>query len=530
MAERILIVDDEVDMLELLKRIIEDKTNYRVFTTPDPLEVPQLLDEAPFDLMITDLRMPGQNGIELLENVHTKYEHLPVIVITAYGTIETAVEAMQKGAFSYITKPFKKEEILLGVEKALDFQRLKNENQSLRQELEEQVRHPFLIGQAPVMERVYQRIIQVAKTSATILITGESGTGKELAAKTLHYHSKRKDKNFVAVNCSAIPETLIESELFGHLKGSFTGAIRDKKGLVEEADRGTFFLDEIGDLNLIMQTKLLRLLQEGEYKPVGSAKTFTADIRFLAATNQDLVDKVRKKEFREDLYYRLNVIQITMPPLRDRKEDIPLLVQHFLDKFSRQNQKEIKGIAPEAMEALHSREWPGNIRELENVIERGVILVFHRNPAGDGFIPGRSTQHLHHRPPGRPFSGIFQRGQGAPDCQLSYRIYPQDLGQTWRQRFRGRQGMRFEKALFTPAHEGECHQGQELSGVGRVTDPKGRTRFSVRRLLFSIFLFRIVFQIEHQRFFQKVLKFFPSNSGKALNSPSLNRKNPLTLS
>jgi DNA-binding NtrC family response regulator len=224
------------------------------------------------------------------------------------------------------------------------------------------------------MERVYHRILQVAKTSATILITGESGTGKELAAKTLHYHSQRKDKNFVAVNCSAIPETLIESELFGHLKGSFTGAIRDKKGLVEEADRGTLFLDEIGDLNLIMQTKLLRLLQEGEYKPVGSSKTFSADIRFLAATNQDLVDKVRKKEFREDLYYRLNVIQITMPPLRDRKEDIPLLAQHFLDKFIRQNQKEIKGISPEAMEALHSREWPGNIRELENVIERGVIL------------------------------------------------------------------------------------------------------------------------------------------------------------
>jgi DNA-binding NtrC family response regulator len=376
MAERILIVDDEVDMLELLKRIIEDKTPYRVLTTPDPLEVPQLLDEAPFDLMITDLRMPGQNGIELLEKVHKKYERLPIMVITAYGTIETAVEAMQKGAFSYITKPFKKEEILLGIEKALDFQRLKNENQSLRQELEEQVRYPFLIGQAPVMEKVYHRIKQVARTSATIFITGESGTGKELAAKTIHYHSQRKDKNFVAVNCSALPETLIESELFGHLKGSFTGAVRDKKGLVEEADGGTLFLDEIGDLNLIMQTKLLRLLQEGEYKPVGSSKTFTADVRFITATNQDLIEKVRKKEFREDLYYRLNVIQIVMPPLRDRKEDIPLLAHHFVEKISRINQKAIKGIAPEAMEELISRDWPGNIRELENVIERGVILTF----------------------------------------------------------------------------------------------------------------------------------------------------------
>jgi DNA-binding NtrC family response regulator len=376
MAERILIVDDEVDMLELLKRIIEDKTPYRVLTTPDPLEVPQLLDETPFDLMITDLRMPGQNGIELLEKVHKKYERLPIMVITAYGTIETAVEAMQKGAFSYITKPFKKEEILLGIEKALDFQRLKNENQSLRQELEEQVRYPFLIGQAPVMEKVYQRIKQVARTSATILITGESGTGKELAAKTIHYHSQRKDKNIVAVNCSALPETLIESELFGHIKGSFTGAVRDKKGLVEEADGGTLFLDEIGDLNLIMQTKLLRLLQEGEYKPVGSSKTLTADVRFITATNQDLIEKVRKKEFREDLYYRLNVIQIVMPPLRDRKEDISLLAQHFVEKFSRINQKAIKGITPEALKELLSRDWPGNIRELENVIERGVILTF----------------------------------------------------------------------------------------------------------------------------------------------------------
>jgi DNA-binding NtrC family response regulator len=348
MPEKILIVDDEVDMLELLKRIIENKTPYRVVTTPDPLEVPRLLDETPFDLLITDLRMPGQGGIELLETVRQKHEQLPIIVITAYGTIESAVEAMQ---------------------------RLKNENLSLRQVLDDQVKYPFLIGGSPVMEKVYQRIQQVARTSATILITGESGTGKELAAKTIHYHSQRKDKGFVAVNCSALPETLIESELFGHLKGSFTGAIRDKKGLVEEADGGTLFLDEIGDLNLIMQTKLLRLLQEGEYKPVGSSKTLTADVRFIAATNMDLIEKVRKKEFREDLYYRLNVIQITMPPLRDRREDIVLLTRHFMEKFIRINQKTIKGITPEALDGLMARDWPGNIRELENVIERGVILT-----------------------------------------------------------------------------------------------------------------------------------------------------------
>ena len=339
MAERILIVDDEIDMLELLKRIIEDKTDYQVVITPDPLSVPQILEENIFDLVITDLRMPGQSGLELLEIIRGKDNQIPIVILTAYGTIESAVEAMQKGAFSYITKPFKKEEILLTIEKAFNFQRLTKENLSLRNELEEKLKFPFLIGQSPLMEKVYQRILQVARTSATVLITGDSGTGKELAAKTLHFQSQRKEKNFVAVNCSAIPETLIESELFGHLKGSFTGAIRDKKGLVEEADRGTLFLDEIGDLNLVMQTKLLRLLQEGEYKPVGSSKTLIADIRFVAATNQDLMEKVQKKEFREDLFYRLNVIQIVLPPLRDRKEDIPILAQHFLEKFNRLNQK-----------------------------------------------------------------------------------------------------------------------------------------------------------------------------------------------
>jgi DNA-binding NtrC family response regulator len=374
MAERILVVDDEVDMLELLKRIIEDKTNYQVVITPDPLGVPRILEEKAFDLVITDLRMPGQSGLELLETIRKKDEQIPIIILTAYGTIESAVEAMQKGAFSYITKPFKKEEILLTIDNAFNFQRLKNENLFLRKELEDKLKFPFLIGSSPLMEKVFQRITQVARTSATILITGESGTGKELAAKTIHFHSQRKDRNIVAVNCSAIPETLIESELFGHLKGSFTGAIRDKKGLVEEADRGTLFLDEIGDLNLIMQTKLLRLLQEGEFKPVGSSKTLVADIRFIAATNQDLMEKVYKKEFREDLFYRLNVIQLVLPPLRDRKDDIPLLAQHFLDKYSKMNQKEIKGIAPEALEVLNTRVWPGNIRELENVIERGVIL------------------------------------------------------------------------------------------------------------------------------------------------------------
>ncbi len=374
MAERILIVDDQRDMLDLLKRIIEDKTTYQVDITPDPIEVPRILEENAFDLLITDLRMPHLDGLELLEIIRKKDNQIPIVILTGYGTIESAVEAMQKGAFSFITKPFKNQEILLTIEKVFNYQRLTKENSNLRNELEEKLKFPFLIGSSPLMEKVYQRIMQVARTSATILITGESGTGKELAAKTIHFHSQRKDRNIVAVNCSAIPETLIESELFGHLKGSFTGAIRDKKGLVEEADRGTLFLDEIGDLNLVMQTKLLRLLQEGEYKPVGSSKTSIADIRFIAATNQDLMGKVHKKEFREDLFYRLNVIQIVLPPLRDRRDDIPILAQHFLEKYDKLNQKGIKGISSEALEVLMTQVWPGNIRELENVIERGVIL------------------------------------------------------------------------------------------------------------------------------------------------------------
>ncbi len=374
MAEKILIVDDEIDMLELLKRIIEDNTNYQVMITPDPLEVPQIMGKNAFDLVITDLRMPHLDGLELLEIIRKKNSQIPIVILTGYGTIESAVEAMQKGAFSFITKPFKNKEILLTIEKVFNYQRLTNENINLRNELEEKLKFPFLIGSSPLMEKVYERIMQVARSSATILITGESGTGKELAAKSIHFHSQRKDRNIVAVNCSAIPESLIESELFGHLRGSFTGAIRDKKGLVEEADGGTLFLDEIGDLNLVMQTKLLRLLQEGEYKPVGSSKTSIADIRFIAATNQDLMEKVLKKEFREDLFYRINVIQVVMPPLRDRKDDIPLLAQYFLEKYRKLNQKQIKGFSPEALEVLKTRNWPGNIRELENVVERGIIL------------------------------------------------------------------------------------------------------------------------------------------------------------
>ncbi|RJR50130.1 MAG: sigma-54-dependent Fis family transcriptional regulator [Desulfobacteraceae bacterium] len=374
MSGRILIVDDEKDMLVLLQRIISEESDHQVATESNPQRALQLFRENPFDLVITDLKMPKMDGIRLLEDVKKANPDVSVIILTAYATIETAVEAIQKGAFDYITKPFRRERILLTVTKAMQWQEMVRENKSLRQALEAKESNPHFLGSTPVMKDLMERIRQVAPTMATVLITGASGTGKELVASAIHQNSLRSAKRFVTVNCTAIPEQVIESELFGHLKGAFTGAWKDKRGLVEEAHEGTLFLDEIGDLNPNMQTKLLRLLQEGEYKPVGSVVTRKADIRFIAATNHNLKSDINEKRFREDLYYRLNVIHIELPPLRERKKDIPLLSLHFLRKYAQANRKNVQEISPEAVHLLMSREYPGNVRELENIIERGVIF------------------------------------------------------------------------------------------------------------------------------------------------------------
>lgn len=374
MSGRILIIDDEKDMLVLLQRIIAEESDHEVVTEANAQRALHLFREAPFDLVITDLKMPKMDGIQLLEDVRKVSPDVSVIILTAYATIETAVEAIQKGAFDYITKPFRRERILLTVNKAMQWQELVRENRSLRLALAERENSPLLVGSTPVMKTLAERIKQVAPTTATVLITGASGTGKELVARALHLNSLRSDKKIVTVNCTAIPEQVIESELFGHLKGAFTGAWKDKKGLVEEAHEGTLFLDEIGDLSPNMQTKLLRLLQEGEYKPVGSVVTRKADIRFIAATNHNLKAEINEKRFREDLYYRLNVVYVELPSLRERKKDIPLLSYHFLRKYAQINQKDIHEISPEAMHILLSREYPGNVRELENIIERGVIF------------------------------------------------------------------------------------------------------------------------------------------------------------
>jgi DNA-binding NtrC family response regulator len=401
MPGRILIIDDEKDMLALLKRILAEETQHEVVTETNPVTALELFKEKPFDLVITDLKMPRMDGIKVLETVKKVSPDVSVVILTAFATIETAVEAIRKGAYDYITKPFRRERILLTVDKVMQWQEVVRENLALRKALAEKVVSPLMIGSTPVMKDLLERIRQVAPTTATVLITGASGTGKELVARAIHEHSLRGNRKFVTVNCTAIPEQVIESELFGHLKGSFTGAWKDKRGLVEEADEGTLFLDEIGDLNTNMQTKLLRLLQEGEYKPVGSVNTRKADIRFIAATNHNLKADIGEKRFREDLFYRLNVIQIEMPSLKERRQDIPLLSYHFLRKYARANQKEILEISPEAMQALVSRDYPGNVRELENIIERGVIFCtsksltlkdLHLDPEGEALYPNLNEE------------------------------------------------------------------------------------------------------------------------------------------
>lgn len=370
----ILVVDDEHDMLALLKRIISDKTSHEVDTVDNPLKVADLLRNKTYDVILTDLKMPGKDGIRILEEVKQESPSTAVILMTAYGTIDSAIEATRKGAFDYITKPFRKERILHILDQALNWRRLNEENIYLRRKLEEKSRFPALIGSSPSMRQLLNQIEKVAKTSATVLITGQSGTGKELVARALHSHSFRQDQQFIPIDCSTIPEHIIESELFGHLRGAFTGAIKDKRGLVQEADNGTLFLDEIGDLNLSMQVKLLRLLQEGEYKAVGSNAIRKVDIRFLAATNQNLGEKIRKGEFREDLFYRLNVINIHLPTLSERRDDVPVLASHFLEKYNKQYDKKINRISSRLMDHFIGRDWPGNVRELENVVERGVIM------------------------------------------------------------------------------------------------------------------------------------------------------------
>jgi two-component system NtrC family response regulator len=370
--ETILIVDDEKNYLVILEALLAPE-GYEIITEDNAVNALRLVREADLDLVITDMRMPGMNGMEFLEEAKKIDPELPVIMMTAYGTIEKAVEAMKKRAYDYITKPFRNEELKLTVKKALEFYRLKKENRLLSDALSDRYKYGNIIGKSQPMLKIYEMIGKVAPSKASVMITGPSGTGKELIAKAIHYNSPRKNRPFISINCGALTETLLESELFGHERGAFTGAVSMKKGRFELADGGTLFLDEVGEMSPSLQVKLLRVLQEMEFERVGGTKTIKVDVRILAASNRRLKEDVDKGIFREDLFYRLNVVHIEVPPLKERVEDIPFLVAHFVQKFRSSNKKKIE-LAPEVWKALYSYPWPGNIRELENTIERTVVL------------------------------------------------------------------------------------------------------------------------------------------------------------
>ncbi|MDL1955702.1 MAG: sigma-54 dependent transcriptional regulator [Candidatus Desulfofervidus auxilii] len=371
--ETILIVDDEKNYLVVLKAVLEEE-GYEVLTAQDAFSALEIMQHTDLDVVVTDMKMPQMDGITLLEKIKEINEDLPVIMMTAYGTVETAVEAMKKGAFDYILKPFSNEELKITIRKAINVYQLLKENRRLNQALYHQYHFDNIIGKSKTMQAVFDIIKKVAATKTTVLITGESGTGKELVARAIHYNSPRKNAPFISVNCAALPETLLESELFGHEKGAFTGATAMRKGRFELADKGTLFLDEVSEMSPALQVKLLRVLQEKEFERVGGTRTLKVDVRIIAASNKDLREEVDSGNFREDLYYRLNVVHIHLPPLRKRPEDIPLLVAHFLKKYTKEMGKSELKISPEALSLIYNYSWPGNVRELENAIERAVVL------------------------------------------------------------------------------------------------------------------------------------------------------------
>jgi two-component system response regulator HydG len=370
----LLVADDDPGLRESLERTLT-REGYRVVLASDGRAALERVQAGGIDLIVTDLRMPGLTGLELLRAAKAIMPDVDVILLTAFGTVEEAVKAMKDGAYDFLTKPFRREQLIKLVDKALERRDLIEQNKALKKQLEDIRAKGQMIGASPAFRRMLTLVEQIADSSATILIQGESGAGKELVARTIHERSSRRAGPFVAVNCAALPETLLESELFGYEKGAFTGAAGRKEGRFELANGGTLFLDEVADLSLVTQPKILRVLQEGEFERLGATRTIQVDVRIVSATNQDLAEMVKEKRFREDLYYRLNVITVRVPPLRERHEDVRVLAQHYLRVYAAKNGRKLEGFSNEALERLESYAWPGNVRELENLIERTVLLA-----------------------------------------------------------------------------------------------------------------------------------------------------------
>jgi DNA-binding NtrC family response regulator len=373
MMEKILVIDDEKSILDLLSVVLR-KEGYSVLTSLSASKAIELINKEDLDLVLTDIKLPEMSGMDILKYVKEKKPDIPVIMITAYGTIKQAVEAFKEGAIDYVVKPFDMEELKIIVAQGLEKRQLKQENIRLKEEFREKYSYANMVGKSKKMQEIYNLIEKISSSDTTVLITGESGTGKEIAARAIHVHSRRKEKSFVSINCGALPENLLESELFGHMKGSFTGAVANKKGMFEVAEKGTLFLDEVGEMSPLTQVKLLRTLQERRIRRVGGTEEIAVDVRIIAATNQDLKKRIEQGRFRDDLFYRLHVISFEMPPLRQRKDDIPVLARHFLHKYCEKLGKHAKRFAPEVINVFENYSWPGNVRELENIVERIVAI------------------------------------------------------------------------------------------------------------------------------------------------------------
>ncbi len=386
----ILIVDDDRNLLELMGMMLKS-ADYEVTTAHDGEGALSVVKAQAFDLAVVDLKLPGMDGISFMRELHQINPEMPVIILTAHSSVKSAVEAIRMGAFNYLAKPFDLDELLLQIERALENRRLHSEVKRLEGILEERYTFSNIVAGSPGMQSVLSLVARIAPTDSTVCIYGESGTGKEIIAKAVHFASPRKDRAFTAINCAAIPETLLESELFGYEKGAFTGAVRNSKGLFAQADGGTLFLDEIGDMPLTLQAKLLRVLQERQFYPLGSEKPLEVDVRLIVATNKDLEAEVRKGSFREDLFYRVHVIPVRIPPLRERREDIIPLAEHFLRKTSEKMKKEVRGLTPMAIQKLMLHDWPGNVRELENAIEYAVVTSRGEVIADEAILPFRET-------------------------------------------------------------------------------------------------------------------------------------------